>query len=343
VPLRAGRSRSDCRELVVLLCCLASTAPAPAAQWVRAGITTNQPVWGISGGLQFAIHPAGFKHGEPRGLIRLGYPLLPGGGYDLVNFIAVEPIVRGKRGFSELEQSGLDDVRGKRFRAGPEGDPSAAALDPGKLSTPTPGVEQLDVIIRVEEFANGADVFLVVSQRSDEPEEIALTIHGGPDSAPMDYCVLTATMGNMIRARQLWLRDEIIDSHKLYPNHKGTGFTQHTSYPTQRLHRMADGSILVPLTTDETDAGSATDSGRRGFWDYRGQKVTQYWKKPAGAFRDDLRAVVNARYTYYGTTNPIPGGVAFENFELQERYYEGQRFVFGITRKTPRELGVNGR
>ena len=37
---------------------------------------------------------------------------------------------------------------------------------------------------------------------------------------------------------------------------------------------------------------------------------------------------------------PIPGGIAFENFELRERFYDGQRFVFGITPKTPEELGL---
>jgi hypothetical protein len=30
--------------------------------------------------------------------------------------------------------------------------------------------------------------------------------------------------------------------------------------------------------------------------------------------------------------------VAFENFELRERFYEGQVFIFGITRKTPAQM-----
>ena len=38
--------------------------------------------------------------------------------------------------------------------------------------------------------------------------------------------------------------------------------------------------------------------------------------------------------------HPIPGGVAFENFEMRERFRPGQRFVFGITRRTPGELGL---
>jgi hypothetical protein len=76
-------------------------------------------------------------------------------------------------------------------------------------------------------------------------------------------------------------------------------------------------------------------------WHYGGFPVTQYWKKPRGTFRDDLRVVVNARSTYWGNHRPIPGGVAFENFEMQERFYDGQKFIFGITRKTPKELGFD--
>src|SRR6266536_4759215 len=143
-----------------LICFLAAVAHASAAEWIRAGLTTNQPVWGISGGLQFAIHPAGFKRGEPRGLIRLGYPVLPDGGYELVNFIAIEPVVRGKRGLSELEQSQLDHARGKRLWAGsPDGLPASGGA-PGRLAVPAPGIEQLEVTIRVEKSGNGAHVYL---------------------------------------------------------------------------------------------------------------------------------------------------------------------------------------
>ena len=41
-----------------------------AVGWVRAGLNTNQPVWGIRGGLLWAIPPGGFPApGGPRGLI----------------------------------------------------------------------------------------------------------------------------------------------------------------------------------------------------------------------------------------------------------------------------------
>jgi len=106
---------------------LAEASLAGAVDWIRPGLSTNQPVWGIRGGLLWAVAPAGFRPGEPRGLIRLGYPVLPQGRYDLINFIATEPIVKGRRGFSELESSRLDGVPGKRIWGQGELDGKAAA------------------------------------------------------------------------------------------------------------------------------------------------------------------------------------------------------------------------
>ena len=42
-----------------------------------------------------------------------GGEVLVYGRYDLINFIVIEPIVRGRRRFSELEKSQLDNVPGK--------------------------------------------------------------------------------------------------------------------------------------------------------------------------------------------------------------------------------------
>src|ERR1035437_4109218 len=87
-----------------LLSSAAADQPGTAAD-------TNQPMWGIEGGLVWRIPP----DRSPRGLFRVFYPVLPDGRLDLVNFIAIEPIVRGARGSSELEPSKLDGVPGKRL------------------------------------------------------------------------------------------------------------------------------------------------------------------------------------------------------------------------------------
>jgi hypothetical protein len=326
----------------------AGGARAQATDWVRAGLNTNQPLWGVRGGLLWALPPGEFRATRgPRGLIRVGYPIATNGGYELVNFIAVEPIVHGHRGFSELEPSALDHTSGKRIWAVGETNLSLAApqqtLTPGRLFQPSPGVEQLDVNVQVEPFGNGARVRLVVSQRSDAPDEIQFAVHTDPGSAPLDYCVLTATMGNLARTRLLWPKDEVASSLRLYPQHKGEGFAPHRIYPLDRLARSSRDDVLVAVTTDEDDPALVYPFPDRQLWHYGGSKVTQYWKKPHGTAHDDLHVAVNARYTYWQTRQPIPGGVAFENFELREPFHKGQVFVFGITRKTPLQLGFSGR
>lgn len=351
VTLNAGQQlealRRATRVLFIAACALrsAGVGTAQAAEWVRAGLNTNQPMWGVRGGLLWAIPPGGFRgSGGPRGLIRLGYPIATNGGYRLINFIAVEPVVHGRRGLSELEFSPLDRTRGKRIWAVGETkratSEQGATLVPGRLRALAPGVEQLEVVLQVEPFDNGARVRLVATQRSDAPDEIQFAVHAEPGSAPLDCCILTATMGNLARTRLLWLNDEVVSSLRLYAEHKGEDFAPHRVYPLERLARTAAGDVLVAVTTDEKDPTAVYPFPGRQSWHYGGYPVTQYWKKPRARAGEELAAAVNARHTYWQTRRPIPGGVAFENFELRERFREGQVFTFGITRKTPAELGL---
>jgi len=324
---------------VHLLVFLAAGSLGAGADWVRPGINTNQCVWGIRGGLLWAVPPAGFRGGEPRGLIRLGYPVLADDRHDLINFIAIEPIVRHQRGFSELERSQLDKMPGKRIWAEATSTGSTNSLVPGQLRKRPDGQEELQVNLLIDKFENGAHVRLVLLQRSDRPDEIELSVFREPDSAPLEYCILTATMGNMARTRQLWLSNEVVSSLEVYADYKDNGFARHKEYPLSRLHRTPEGRVLVAVANDEDAPASVYPFPGSELWHYAGCKVTQYWAKDAGTFQDDLQALVNGRYTYWRSSRPIPGGVAFENFELRERFYDGQKFIFGITRKTPQELG----
>jgi hypothetical protein len=137
---RTKLKKQRCSWLVPLLspvyCFLVFFAAAPftaRGDWSRPGLNTNRPVWGVRGGLLWAIAPGGFRTGEPRGLIRLGYPVLSEGRYDLINFIAIEPIVGGHRGFSELERSQLDGMAGKRIWAEGPGAALTTNLVPGEI------------------------------------------------------------------------------------------------------------------------------------------------------------------------------------------------------------------
>jgi hypothetical protein len=315
--------------------------PATAADWVRGGVNTNQPVWGLRGGVQFALPPGGFTGGDggPRGLIRIGYPTLTNGGYDLINFIALEPVVGGVRGYSELEKSHFDGHQGKLFWTGRTGPitNASAAYDSGSLTKPEPGVEILTLTVQTEKFDNGAHVRLVLSQRSDRPDELCITIRTEPDSAPIETCILTATMGNKSRARLLWLKDETVSSSKLFGDYRGEGFAPQVVIPIARLPRATNGDVLIAISNDEQNP--SLELASENFWKYGGEKVTQYWRKPAAGLNDSLRCAVNARFTYWMSKNPIPGGLAFENFELVEAFKDGQEDIFGVTKRAPSDLG----
>jgi hypothetical protein len=316
--MTAARNLLASAILAILFC-----PASKAADWSLSKTGTNDLVWGAKGGLQFAIAPSGFRAPEPRGLIRLGYPVLTNGGYDLVNFIAVEPVVKSRKGYSELEFSKLDRIQGKRIW----------------LLSQTAGADKLNVRLGVERFENGAEVELEIQQRADAPNEIAITTHGTPNGAEMEFCILTATMGNMTRSRELWLRNRVARAKELYPDYQEDGFAPHTSFAADQLLSLNDGSLLAAIATDEKDPASTIPFPKSNFWHYRGCPVTQYWKSPASEDHNNLTVVVNARHTYYGSKREIPHGNAYENFEMRQPFKDGQQLVFGITRATPQELG----
>ena len=330
-------------------------------QWIRPA-EGEHLIWGIKGGIVLAIWPSGFhetNYGGPRGLFRLGYER--NDQMMLVNFVAVEPIVANRRGFSELEPSSIPrkavlprQKRGKFIWPSSEYPPAtvekkAATSEqmrqlsaPGWLSRPSPGIEQLNIAFDIETFSNGAHPRIVASIRNDRPDEVIFTIHAAPDSDSMQQCILTATMGNYIRARQLWLRDRVVHSQTLWPDPVGAGvkkigFTRPAFFEQDSMLALKDGSLIAMITTDEDDPSKA--SPKPAFWHYKGLKVTQYWRaQPTKGY--PLRIKVNGRFTYWMSRSPIPNGVAYENFELVQDYFDGQQFVFGITERPPDRFEV---
>src|SRR6478609_3122346 len=78
-------------------------------QWIRPVNEKSAAVWGIHNGIVFGLWPYTIESaknemgGGPRGLIRVGYEFM--GHVDMINFIAVEPVVNGKMEFSEISPS----------------------------------------------------------------------------------------------------------------------------------------------------------------------------------------------------------------------------------------------
>ena len=306
-------------------------APEVEGPWVRPPPRRGaQPVWGHANGLRVGLAPMP----GPRGLLRIYAPYLGHPSGRMINFIAVEPILVGqeRRGFSELEPSRLDGVRGKRFWSvdAPDG------LAPRPPEHPARGVisrddhvETLELFILVERFDSGAHPYLKLRFQSDRPYEVAIAAFANADSKPMRSCILTATMGNYARLRRLHLADRIVVSTDLWPRFDGDGFAPAREFPLDQLTRTPEGHAVVAATTNESNPEKAHyAAGTVRGWRYRGSRAVQYWRCEEP--HDDLRVRVNGRTEYWASRSPIPGGISFENFEMVAGFRDGLEFWFGV-------------
>jgi hypothetical protein len=199
------------------------------------------------------------------------------------------------------------------------------------------GKKTLSFYVYVEPFANGARPVVEVQLREDRPHEVAFRVFSARGGVPMRACVLTATMGNYARLRKLWLKDRVAGAHGLYRSagFRPDGFADERQWGVGAL-LVVDGEAVVAARPDEPDPVRATyGSDVQAHWHYQGKTATQYWRAQAGR---NLVARVNARKTYWASKAAIPGGVAFENFELEAPFHTGQKFVFGITPELPAAL-----
>jgi hypothetical protein len=175
---------------------------------------------------------------------------------------------------------------------------------------------------------------VIASIDSDRPQEVRLTPYAETDSAALQELTMTATMGNFERLRLLWLKTGVIDSRKLFADYEGTDFVEKENYPLRDMLRNAAGDAIVFCTPSEASPRE-TPGNETAHWVYPLPRFTQYWRVPAVDVQPDLRVRVNARRVYWQSKTPVFGGIAFENFEVRQRYVPGQSFIFGVSQLQP--------
>jgi hypothetical protein len=324
-----------------------STPPPNAfsSSWIQPAAPGDPLIWGRKDGIVFGLPSPGGLRG-PRGLIRVGVISPTTGKPELLNYIAVEPVTLGpgsrssRMAFSELEPSRLDPgEHGKRLWV------DLSSYDKVNLPTGTiqtfpsernrPAIERLSVQIDVERFsANGAHVHVIASIDSDHPDELQLSVYQDNDSPAIEELALTATMGNFERLRRLWLHHCVVDSREVMGSYTGDAFDDPPNYPLRDMLRTGDGDAIVFATTNE-ETPSSFPGTHNGSWHYPLPKLTQYWRIAAHEIQPDLRVRVNGRRVYWASHDVVPGGIAYENFDVRQRYVPGQTYIFGVTDKSP--------
>jgi hypothetical protein len=331
ISVSAQNKHSDFQRLV---------SPDTIGPWIQPSLEKPaMPVWGHANGIIVGLAPLP----GPRGLLRIYTPYLGLDSIDVMNFIALEPIPKGSeiRGLSELEMSSLDQgERGKRFWSSND----STAIVPLSEDIPARGIvekidgeETLTLYIFSEPFDNGARVYVRLRFFETRPYEFAITTYTYKGSVKLDYLITTATMGNKARLRTLYLKDGQKSAPELWPGYTDIHFTPHQYFSQEEMIRDKKGRayfIARPNENDYTKAAYAT--GTATHWQYYGKPATQYWIKEKP--NKNLNGLVNGRFAYWASDNPIPGGIAFENFEMKEPFQNGATLIFGISPEKPENI-----
>lgn len=303
------------------------------------GVKNKDPYWGIKGGIAVSYAP---HKGVVRGLIGIHTPYLGHNSERVLNFIAIEPVVENSRGYSEMETSKIDNKQGLKIRSSNQFIPDYS-ID--KLSDiPATGVisdkdasQTLSFYLYIETFANGSKPIIQIILSEASPYEFGMRVYAAKDSKFFRTCILTATMGNYAQLRHLWLKGEVVEAKDLWKdfNVSDPGFAPHHNWGADKILTLDNGQAIVACTTDMISSDKVKyDSNVPFWWKYEGNIATQYWRVPKPTKYLIVR--VNGRTNYYGADNwRIPGGIAFENFEVEEPFVAGQEFVFGATTAKP--------
>jgi hypothetical protein len=191
------------------------------------------------------------------------------------------------------------------------------------------GVECLQLFILIEPFDNRAHVYLRLTFRADLPHEVGIATFAQDDSRSLDYCIVTATMGNYARLRQLKLATHTVTAQELWPGYRGLEFAPRVRFELSQLTRLSNGSVLVTARSNESEPARADyASGTRRNWRYVGDAAEQSWRVDAPDA--NLACQVNGRRVYWRSKSEIPGGVAFENLELVTPFHSGNEFWFSV-------------
>jgi hypothetical protein len=311
-------------------------SPVVTGQFFSPQTDDAPPIWGIRGGIAVGIFPAvvGFgraERGGPRGLLRFGYE--EDGRVYFINFAALTPVtIEDVHGKSELDRSPNDGRPGIIIEAYPYAfhgeveawvDRAPPGLSQVGKVVHTSGGDQLIWVLRYEEFGGGARVYVVVTIDRERPREAAFSFFTEPGSAELKGCVLSPTFGNLTRLRELELVDGTVSVEDLWPGFSGRGFARPRFFKRSELPRDELGGLRLTAWPDEREPW------KQGGYPHPA-RLAQYLRLPAGEDDATVRGMVNARRYFWKTTTSVPGGPAFENIALVQRFREGQRLIYGF-------------
>ena len=303
------------------------------------GIAKDMPIWGMRDGLRISI----VKTRGPQGLIRLHAPYLSIPDTRVINFISIEPSVRGPEG-GGAEERGQSEMEPSRFRKGEQGLSFFASNTKKSYKSeglPPTGVlskdgQRLHIFIHTEPLKNGARPVVEIIFHKQFPKTIELRTYAAAKSKQMEFCTLSATMGNLTILRRLRVEVGVAHAEKMWASEEPDPMRFYTwrHWTYDQCMKLPDGRPYAYAFSNFTDAAKIPYGPKlRGkYWHYTGTMTGQFW---CGEADPETTIGVNARDRYWKSLQPIPGGPSFENYEMRAPYKSGRRFWFGIIEASP--------
>ncbi len=340
------------------------TTGSDKSPWICPEPDSENPIWGVKDGIAFGVQKNGrppLMDNAPQGTWAPGLLYImwtdDDGRTHFFNYIGFTLL--SSRGFEQSEPSRtkffadnigyIDKLNTVRSQYG---ESSREYRDHVNLDS-TPPVELseaativgnvMTVVFRLSEFQkNDTSVYVIVKINKSRPREIEISSQNMfPQTRPLKYLHVSATAGSLARLRNLWLKNEIVNSKELFEGMKPGPmcFYELKFFGLQRLPLDSQRGITVYADNDETGEWVG-EFGSQTAPFYGRPKFYQYWRKYPGTYREDLKVTVNGRDYYFGgylnpCGNEIHGGTVYENFDMAEEYYEGQSFWFGYTYVLP--------
>jgi hypothetical protein len=331
-----------------------SDASEEESGWIYPHSANDKMLWGITNGIIWGIPGSAMDYNPggawAEGLLRIGWTDASGSSH-FFNYLGIT-ILSGSKKYDASESEKIRFFPDSRtFHENLEklvkekGETSGEVqnyLDPVK-NPPAPvsqattvSENSMSVLFRLSEFRNsGSRIYLILEIDRKNPKEIKISSYNPlQETNQLEYIGLSSTYGNLGRLRNLYLKDTVVHAKDLFRS-EGPGIGCFYPYHAFRVNELpVDANGVIVYAGNDEEGSWTGDLGSNAPY-YGGEKFFQYWRKYAGSYRDDLSVRVNGRENYFGGfINPcggkkITGGISFENFEMNERYYPGQTFWFG--------------
>ena len=180
---------------------------------------------------------------------------------------------------------------------------------------------------------------LVVCQRSDAPQEIALQIWPENDSVLFSQAAACCVAGHIARPRIIWFAKKSISALEVWLGGREHVLTKPEVVHGKFFESLPDHSAAIAFTCDEAVPWNDYAFINSDRFRFKGERVTQYWRMAANSWQRDLAASIQALSFYPGTEVAIIGGTVCERFGIEQSSMPGQTLIYGATLKTPQELG----